>query len=235
MDVIAKRLTERVPRGYGKPARRYGIRVEIQRYGPFNVLNLIGRPEAGIFGFRGQCFMEGRHLRSARRLTEQARNQLYADRRGGRLFGDMTANSIGKSISINLDGQQLMEAKVEQAIYGGSVLVTGSFTNERAENIALSLQSGALPLELRQDKLDTISATLVIDALTTSVKAAIVGILLVMDLMACGIGLRRIVADWASAYTLYSSFCCCAVVPGIQLTLPASPYRAGIAWLLTPT
>lgn len=45
------------------------------------------------------------------------------------------------------------------------------------------MQSGALPLDLRQDKLDTISATLGIDALSTSITAAIIGILIVMLIM----------------------------------------------------
>ncbi|MEG2315091.1 MAG: protein translocase subunit SecD, partial [Clostridia bacterium] len=139
---------------------------------------------------------------------------------GAKLFGDMTAANIGKSVAINLDGEQLMNATISSAIYGGDVLVTGSFTEERAENIALQLQSGALPLELRQDKLDTISATLGIDALATSVMAAIIGILLVMLIMVARYRLCGVVADWALCVYIILLFLFLAVVPSVQLTLP---------------
>ena len=134
---------------------------------------------------------------------------------GANIFGDMTAKSIGKAITIQLDGNVLMSPTVQSAIYGGQVLVTGSFTEERAQNYALQLQSGALPLDLRQDKLDTISATL-----GTSVKAAIIGILLVMLIMLVRYRLAGLVADWALCIYIILLFLFIAVVPGIQLTLP---------------
>lgn len=129
---------------------------------------------------------------------------------GANIFGDMTAKSIGKAITIQLDGNVLMSPTVQSAIYGGQVLVTGSFTEEQAQNYALQLQSGALPLDLRQDKLDTISATLGVDALGTSVKAAIIGILLVMLIMLVRYRLAGLVADWRCAST---SFCCSCSSP----------------------
>lgn len=116
---------------------------------------------------------------------------------GADIFGDMTAKSIGKAITIQLDGNVLMSPTVQTAIYGGQVLVTGSFTEEQAQNYALQLQSGALPLDLRQDKLDTISATLGVDALGTSVKAAIIGILIVNADYAVRYRVAGLVADWA--------------------------------------
>ena len=110
----------------------------------------------------------------------------------------MTAKSIGKAITIQLDGNVLMSPTVQTASPGGQVLVTGSFTEEQAQNYALQLQSGALPLDLRQDKLDTISATLGVDALGTSVKAAVVaGILIVMLIMLVRYRVAGLVADWA--------------------------------------
>ena len=90
----------------------------------------------------------------------------------------------------------------------------------KAQNYALQLQSGALPLDLRQDKLDTISATLGVDALGTSVKAAIIGILLVMLIMLVRYRLAGLVADWALCIYIILLFLFIAVVPGIQLTLP---------------
>jgi protein-export membrane protein SecD len=132
----------------------------------------------------------------------------------------MTAKSIGKDITIQLDGTELMSPSVSEAIYGGSILVTGSFTTDQAETYALQLQSGALPLDLRQDKLDTISATLGDDALTTSVNAAIIGILLVFLIMVTRYRVAGVLASWALCIYMMLLFLLLAVVPGIQLTLP---------------
>lgn len=132
----------------------------------------------------------------------------------------MTAQSIGKTITIQLDGEVLMSPTVNEAIYGGDVMVTGSFTEEQTQDICLKLQSGALPLDLRQDKLDTISATLGIDALSTSITAAIIGILIVMLIMLVRYRMCGLVADWALCVYIILLFLFIAVVPGIQLTLP---------------
>ena len=226
MGVIAKRLTEKgYPEATVSQLGASGIRVEIPAVtDPAAVLDLIGSPAKLEFvDADGNVFMEGRHLQAAtptRDMDSKPAISFSLTKEGGKLFGDMTARSIGRSISILLDGELLMSPTVEEAIYGGSVLVTGSFTEEEAENICLKLQSGALPLDLRQDKLDTISATLGVDALATSMKAAIIGILLIMIVMILRYRLCGVVADWALCVYMILLFFFLAVVPGIQLTLP---------------
>ncbi len=226
MDVMTKRLTEKgYPEATVGQLGATGIRVEIPAVtDPNEVLNLIGSPaKLEFLDPDGNVFMEGRHLQTATRTVDENYKPAISfslTSEGANIFGDMTAKSIGRNISINLDGEQLMSAQVNSAIYGGQVLVTGSFTEERADNIALQLQSGALPLDLRQDKLDTISATLGIDALSTSVKAAIIGILLVMLIMIIRYRLAGVVADWALCLYIIILFFFIAIVPGIQLTLP---------------
>ena len=226
MSIIGERLTDKgYPEATVSQLGSSGIRVEIPNVtDPAAVLDLIGSPaKLEFLDPDGNVFMEGRHLKTATRTIDENSKPAISfelTSEGAELFGDMTAQNIGKSISINLDGQQLMSANVKTAIYGGQVLVTGSFTEDYAENVALQLQSGALPLDLRQDKLDTISATLGIDALSTSVKAAIIGILLVMLLMIIRYRLSGVVADWALCIYIILLFLFLAIVPGIQLTLP---------------
>ncbi|MEG1776912.1 MAG: protein translocase subunit SecD, partial [Clostridia bacterium] len=226
MNIIAKRLTEKgYPEATVSKLGSTGIRVEIPDVtDPAAVLDLIGSPaKLEFLDPDGNVFMEGRHLQAAQRAKDENQKPAISFKltsEGAKLFGDMTAANIGKSVAINLDGEQLMNATISSAIYGGDVLVTGSFTEERAENIALQLQSGALPLELRQDKLDTISATLGIDALATSVMAAIIGILLVMLIMVARYRLCGVVADWALCVYIILLFLFLAVVPSVQLTLP---------------
>ena len=226
MEVIGKRLTEKgYPEATVGQIGQTGIRVEIPEVtDPATVLDLIGSPaKLEFLDADGNVFMEGRHLQTATRTVDENYKPAISFKltsEGAQLFGDMTAKSIGKAISINLDGTQLMSANVNQAIYGGNVLVTGSFTEDYAENVALQLQSGALPLDLRQDKLDTISATLGVDALGSSVRAAIIGILLVMLIMIIRYRLAGIVASWALCFYIIVVFLFIAIVPGIQLTLP---------------
>ena len=168
-------------------------------------------------------FLEGRYLKTATRTVDENCKPAISfslTAEGAQIFGDMTAKSIGKTITIQLDGVELMSPTVSSAIYGGNILVTGSFTEDQADTYALQLQSGSLPLDLRQDKLDTVSATLGDDALSTSVNAAIIGILLVMLIMGVRYRLSGVLADWALCIYIILLFLLIAVVPGIQLTLP---------------
>ena len=226
MGVIAQRLTEKgFPEATVSQLGSSGIRVEIPAVtDPAAVLDLIGSPAKLEFvDPEGNVFMEGRHLRAATPTVDQQYQPAISfklTREGGQLFGDKTAECIGRTITITLDGETLMSPTVEEPIYGGEVLITGSFTEEETQNIALMLQSGALPLDLRQDKLDTISATLGVDALSTSVTAAVIGILLVMVIMIIRYRLCGVVASWALCIYIIVIFFLLAVVPGVQLTLP---------------
>ena len=226
MGVISKRLSEKgYPEATVSQLGNSGIRVEIPAVtDPAAVLDLIGSPaKLEFLDSEGNVFMEGRHLQAAVPTVDESYQPAISfdlTNEGGQLFGDMTAQSIGKTITIQLDGEVLMAPTVNEAIYGGKVLVTGSFTEEQTQDICLQLQSGALPLDLRQDKLDTISATLGIDALGTSVTAALIGILIVMLIMIIRYRLAGIVADWALCVYVIVVFLLLAVVPGVQLTLP---------------
>ena len=132
----------------------------------------------------------------------------------------MTAANIGNTISIYLDGEELISPTVQSAITGGSGVINGMGSQARAETIAAQIQSGALPLTLTQDKVDTVSATLGDDALSSAVKAAIIGILLIMLLMIIRYRLNGVAASWALCVYIILLFLLLAVIPGIQLTLP---------------
>lgn len=222
---IQSRLTDK---GYAESTVQVlgtsGIRVEIPDVSdPSDILNLIGEP--ALLEFKdpdGNTFMTGADVRLAQAGISNGQwvieFQLTAE--GTKLFADMTSQNIGKALSIYLDGEQLMAPTVQSAITGGSGQITGGFTQERAQTIAAQIQSGALPLVLTQQKVDTQSATLGDDALSTSVLAAIIGILLVMVIMIVRYRMNGVVASWALAIYTIVLFWVLAVFPGIQLTLP---------------
>jgi protein-export SecD/SecF family membrane protein len=226
MDIISRRLNDK---GFTEATvskiGASGIRVEIPEVtDPAAVLDLIGSPARLEFlDSEGNVFLEGRYLKTATRTVDENSKPAISfslTSEGAQIFGDMTAKSIGKTITIQLDGKELMSPRVDSAIYGGNILVTGSFTEDQADTYALQLQSGSLPLDLRQDKLDTVSATLGDDALSTSVNAAIIGILLVMLLMGVRYRLSGMLANLALCIYIILLFLLIAIVPGIQLTLP---------------
>ena len=199
-----------------------GIRVEIPDVQDDTVLDLIGA--AAKLEFKnpsGETFMTGDMVKTATYYYADGDHQIAftLTDEGAKLFGDVTAANIGRQIAIYLDGEQLINPTVQNAITNGSGVINGLGSAERATTIAAKIQSGALPLELTQQKVDKVSATLGQDAVSTSVKAAIIGILLIMVLMILRYRLNGLIASWALTIYTILLFMLIAVFH-IQLTLP---------------
>ena len=193
MSVIRNRLTDA---GYAESTVQKigtdGIRVEIpaategatdEVSARNTVLNLIG--ETANLTFRdseGNVILDGSMVTTAvggydSNEADYVINFVLNDE-GAKIFADVTARSIGKRIAIYLDDQLLIDPTVNSAITEGRGIINGMGSLERARTIAAQIQSGALPMELTQQKVDTVSATLGPNALSSSVLAAIIGILL---------------------------------------------------------
>ena len=225
IGVIQQRLTDK---GYAESTVQRigndGIRVEIPDVtDPSAVLELIGNPAKLEFKTPdGNTFMEGSMVETATYYYAEGDHQVafQLNDEGAKIFAETTAANVGNRLSIYLDGVLLLDPMVESAITGGSGVINGMGTAEYAQTVAAQIQSGALPLELTQQKVDTVSATLGDDALSTSVTAAIIGILLVMAVMIIRYRLNGVVASWALCIYIIVLFLLLAVIPGIQLTLP---------------
>ena len=200
-----------------------GIRVEIPGVQDDSVLDLIGAAAKMRFlDPDGNEFMSGDMVQSAGYTLDDdghAAIGFKLTNEGAKIFSDMTSANIGKRLVIELDGVTLIDATVQHAITDGSGIITGRFSDEEAVNIAAKIQSGALPLELTQQKVDKVSATLGQDAVSSSVKAAMIGILLIMLLMIFRYRLNGLIASWALTIYTILLFMLIALF-GIQLTLP---------------
>mgnify|MGYP002868369463 CR=1 FL=1 len=199
-----------------------GIRVEIPDVQDDTVLDLIGA--AAKLEFKnpdGETFMTGDMVKTATYYYSDGDHQIAftLTDEGAKIFGDVTAANVGKVISIYLDDEQLIAPTVQSAITNGSGVINGLGSAERATTIAAKIQSGALPLELTQQKVDKVSATLGQDAVTSSVRAAIIGILLIMVLMIVRYRLNGLIASWALTIYTILLFMFIALFH-IQLTLP---------------
>mgnify|MGYP001594096198 CR=1 FL=1 len=98
---------------------------------------------------------------------------------GTELFAELTKNHVGKVIGIFLDGEAITTPVVNEAIYGGEATISGNFTIAEAKLLVQRLNAGALPVPIDVVSQQTIGPTLGSESLTLSVKAGVVGFLLV--------------------------------------------------------
>ncbi len=141
---------------------------------------------------------------------------------GSQLFADITKRNVGKQVAIFLDGQAISAPVVQQEIIGGRAVISGSGNVEEAKLLARRLQAGALPVPIKLIAQQTVGPTLGSDSLDASLRAGLVGFLLVALFM---IALYRIPGVMAIvALVLYAALSATAF-KGIPITLTL----AGIA------
>lgn len=136
--------------------------------------------------------LSGKFLESAQVTFAGAQGQaainapqvtLNFNEEGGRLFEEITSRNIGKSVGIFLDGQPISIPTVQQAISGGSAVISGSFSVEEAQLLAQRLNAGALPVPITLVSQQTVGATLGQSAIEASFMAALGGFALVVIFM----------------------------------------------------
>ena len=199
-----------------------GIRVEIPDVQDDSVLDLIGATaEMRFLDPDGNEIMKGDKVKRAVYSYQDGKHVIAFELtdEGRALFADATSKNVGRNIKITLDDEVLVDATVNEAINDGRGIISGNYTQESALTTAAQIQSGALPLELTQQKVDKVSATLGQNALSSSVLAAFIGIVLIMLLMIFRYRLNGVIASWALALYIIILFMLIALFR-IQLTLP---------------
>ncbi|MDJ0730422.1 MAG: protein translocase subunit SecD [Crocosphaera sp.] len=173
--------------------------------------------------------LSGKNLENARYGPTQGTEWeviIDFDSEGGKKFAELTKNiaGTGRSIGIFLD-DVLISAPVvgpqfaATGITGGSAVITGNFTVETANELAVQLRGGSLPFPVEVVENRTVGATLGRDSIQRSIYAAVAGLVLVLIFMAVYYRLPGILADLALAiYTLLTLACYSLI--GVTLTLP---------------
>jgi preprotein translocase subunit SecD len=105
------------------------------------------------------------------------------DSAGGTRFAKVTRDNVGKPFAIILDNQILSAPSIRQPIMGGLASITGGFTVEEANELAISLRSGRLPVELKVIEERTVGPDLGADSIRLGIIASIVATLLVIVFM----------------------------------------------------
>ncbi len=97
---------------------------------------------------------------------------------GAQLFEQITRDNVGKRLAIFLDGAMMSEPRINEAISGGSAVITGTFTPDEARELVRNLNFGALPVPIELVSTQTIGASLGENALRAGVKAGVVGFII---------------------------------------------------------
>ena len=97
---------------------------------------------------------------------------------GSDTFADVTTRLQGRQLAIVVDDQVISAPNVKSAITGGDGVITGSFTEARAKDLATQLNAGALPVELTTQQVLTVSPTLGDESLEQGMIAGIAGLIL---------------------------------------------------------
>lgn len=230
MDTTVNILTGRLTRqGFTEATvTRQGsdrIRIEIPDVkDPNEILTIIGTPAHLVFKDNaGNVVMEGQEVKEAYISQDDTGTPCVAFKLsdvGTKQFAEATAANLNKTISIELDGEVISAPTVNSVIAGGSgIIQSPGMTVEEASNLAMLIQSGALPLDIHQLEVSAISATLGVEALDKAILAAVIGVILVMLFMIARYRQCGVIADIAlTIYILLVIFL--LAVTGAQLTLP---------------
>ena len=131
--------------------------------------------------------LSGDNLLDAKPKMDNQTNQTVVsftlDRVGAKRSAKATTSGIGKRLAIVLDGKIISAPVIQDAIVGGSGIITGNFTFQSATDLALLLRSGALPAPLNIIEERTVGPGLGQDSIDAGIFALIIGFVLVIIFM----------------------------------------------------
>ena len=124
---------------------------------------------------------------------------------GAKLFGQATTANVGKPIGIYLDGNLISNPVVQEPILQGDAQITGQFTLDEAQNLAILLRAGALPVKVVVAEERSVGPSLGRDSITSGLRAAVIAGILVFIFMFIFYGWLGILADIALVcYALFT-------------------------------
>ncbi|MDZ5697029.1 protein translocase subunit SecDF [Chelativorans sp. M5D2P16] len=199
-----------------------------------------GRPPAGTsvmysmdepsvpYLIEDRIIVSGENLIDAQATFDQQTNEPVVsfrfDTRGATRFGQATQENVGRLFAIILDGQVISAPQIREPILGGSGQISGSFTVQSANDLAVLLRAGALPATLTVIEERTVGPGLGQDSIEAGQIASIIGAALVVLFMVAAYGLLGIFAVVA----LTANICMIiAILSGLGATLTL-PGIAGI-------
>ncbi|MGG7212269.1 protein translocase subunit SecD [Clostridium nigeriense] len=176
----------------------------------------------------GNVLLTGKDVKEATAVLDSTSSPVVSlefNDDGKEKFAEVTANNIGKAISIYMDDELVSSPVVQSAITDGKAVINGMSSMDEATKLAGVISSGALPVEVKAASISNVGAQLGAEALPNAIKAGVIGVGIIFLFM---IVYYRIPGLFASiALTLYITLVLLVFTEmKVALTLP------GIAALL---
>lgn len=206
------------------------IRIEIPgEFDSKKVLDSIGKTGKLEFkGPDGKLILTGTEVKKATAYyddMQRATIGLEFKSEGTKKFAEATQKFLNQRITIYMDGKVLTSPNVESVIANGKATITGSKDLKEATRQANIIESGSLPVTLKPVEFKTVGATLGANALPLSMKAAAIGIGLVLLFMLIYYKGLGIMADIALVFYI-------VIVLGTFSAVGATLTLSGIAGFL---
>lgn len=170
--------------------------------------------------------LTGRYLKKAQVSFSQnsisPSISLEFNNEGADMFAEITKNNVGKPVAIYLDGAIISAPEVQEEIRDGQAEISGQFTVQEAKELVRNLNLGALPVPITLASVQTVGATLGIEALEKGIFAGLIGLLLIAVFMILWYRLPGLVAILALAIYVI-------LVLAVFKLIPVTLTAAGIA------
>ncbi len=144
---------------------------------------------------------------------------------GGRKFGEITQENIGRRFAVVLDEKVITAPVIRSAILGGRGIIEGNFTVDSANELALLLRAGALPAPLDIIEERSVGPSLGADSIAAGKRAVIVGLVGVMLFMLAYYGLF-------GAFSVVALIANIIIILGVLSLLQATLTLPGIAGIV---
>lgn len=149
--------------------------------------------------------LTGEHITRASYSFDQGQRSyevlINFDREGSLRFGRLTNENIKRRLGIIIDNRLVSAPTIQDAIYG-TCRITGNFTQPEAEQLAVILQDGSLPVELQVEMENTVGPTLGEDSIRRGMEAIVFGFVLVLAFMFVYYLVAGVVTNVALAFNM---------------------------------
>jgi preprotein translocase subunit SecD len=173
-----------------------------------------------------RAMVTGEQLVDARQAFDSVTNEptvsITFNAAGGRSFARVTRENVNKPFAIILDDVVISAPNINEPILGGQAQISGSFTVETANELAIQLRSGKLPVELKVIEERTVGPDLGRDSIEKGIIAGIVGTLAILIFMIATYGRFGVYANIALILNVI-------VILGIMAMFNSSLTLPGIA------
>jgi preprotein translocase subunit SecD len=150
---------------------------------------------------KSRTLLTGASLTDARVQIDSRYNEPYVsitfDTKGGRTFEKITGENVKKRLAIVLDNKVYSAPVIQEKISGGQARITGNFTTEEANDLAIALRAGALPAPVHILEERTVGPSLGSDSIRMGLISMCIGGILVVAFMLIYYKGSGLVADLA--------------------------------------